>query len=393
MLRFVPDGWLEGVLRPLVLIDPSSMVHFETAAPDWRFAAFLLLGGVALLARRRAPAGAAGLAPGTARLVLAMGVMFYVWTFISGNGRYFAAGMLLIGPLLVLAWRHLPGTRAFRAVVLAGVVGLQCFAMSQTYTPNRWGLARWVEGPGLGVEASPLRTQPAVFLTITGISHSLLVPAFHPESRWANVAGQRDITPLMPEHARLRALLASGLPTYVIAPLNPRFLAAGGQPDEAMQELIVQTLTPHGLGPGAVGCSVLRSSLQMGPPPDPARPPLPQGYWVCPVQPLPGGPQAAAPAPGGGHEAAAVFDAIEQRCPRFFPPGGGTEKRLSGHTMRHYPGSDVRLYVDDDGGVSYRYFQALNETRIGTAEQVLRGTFEIDCGKLPGRYRLPWLQD
>ncbi|MBZ8143122.1 hypothetical protein CLD22_25020, partial [Rubrivivax gelatinosus] len=210
MLRFKPDGWLEGLLRPLILIDPSAGIYFERAAPDFRFAWLGLLLLVVWFAHRGRP----GFGRQSTQALLLLGLTFYVWTFVIGNARYFAFGLLLVGPLLVMVWRRLPGTRSFRVSVLALVCTMQVYGVYQSYRPNQWGLARWSDGPALSLEDAPQRHRPAVFLTVTTISYSALVPLFHPDSRWANVTGQIDLTPKLPEFVRLQRLVASDLPRY-----------------------------------------------------------------------------------------------------------------------------------------------------------------------------------
>ncbi len=101
MLRFKPDDWLEGLARPLLMVDPAAGLYVEGAAPDWRFAAALLFGTVGVVAAR----GRLGLSVVQLKGLLSLLVMLYVWTFAIGNGRYFAAGLLLIGPVLLLTWR------------------------------------------------------------------------------------------------------------------------------------------------------------------------------------------------------------------------------------------------------------------------------------------------
>ena len=85
MLRFQPDGWLQGLLRPLIMADPVASIYFELPAPDLRPAALLLLLPLALWlgSLRRWPTGQAW------RLPVALLLTLYLWTFVIGNGRYF----------------------------------------------------------------------------------------------------------------------------------------------------------------------------------------------------------------------------------------------------------------------------------------------------------------
>ena len=84
VLRFLPDDWLEALLRPFLMLDSVAGIYFEQSAPDLRFAAlvlFLVIGALAgrvprsLDARQRF-------------LLVSLGLLFYVWTLTIGNGRY-----------------------------------------------------------------------------------------------------------------------------------------------------------------------------------------------------------------------------------------------------------------------------------------------------------------
>ncbi|WP_164963545.1 hypothetical protein [Rubrivivax sp. JA1026] len=386
-MRFQPDGWLEGLLRPLVLADPSSGIYFEQAAPDWRFAFLGLFVLLVLLARR----GRFAFTSDQGRTLLLLLLALYVWTFVRGNGRYFAFGLLLVGPLLVVVWRRLPGTHAFRASLLALLVGMQAHALYEHYIPNVWGLSRWRDGPGLAIEDSPLRHEPAVFLTATGISYSVLVPAFDQRSRWANISGQVDIVPGMPEYSRLQELLASRLPRYLVAPISFKFMDDEGQPLEEARQLYASTLARYGLGLSEEPCTQLRSNLAPGPDADAAVRPPRRGFWICRVV------DATASAPTAAlhleDRTLRVFAQIEARCPRFFPPGSGRDRSFDGLESRHYGGTDMRLYRDSSDRVMFRYFRAVNTGFVGTGEDILSGRFELPCNKMPGRYRLPWAAD
>jgi hypothetical protein len=390
VLRFKPDDWLEGLARPLLMVDPAAGLYVEGAAPDWRFAAALLFGAVGVVAAR----GRLGLSVVQSRGLLSLLVMLYVWTFAIGNGRYFAAGLLLIGPVLLLVWRWLPGTKSFKALALAAVVAAQLYTVQLNHLPNPWGMVQLRDGPALDLAPSPLREQPKVFLTVSGISYSILVPLFHPQSRWANIAGQRRIEPGLPEHARLQELLEAPLPKYVIVPTNAGSVAAPSQPSPALRDLLSRSLAVQGLKLGEQRCEILRSRLVVGPPGEPDGDVPRLGFMICPVV------KAAAPiARVQDDEAemrrlAPVFERVERQCPRFFPPGGGTDTRADGQMTRHYVATDTRVHIDEETQLlHFRYFRSLNATRLGTVDQVLAGQFEVPCRKLPGRYQPPWDRD
>lgn len=372
------------------MADPAAGLYLEVAAPDWRFAAALLFAAIGLVASR----GRLGLSAVQIRVMLTMGVMLYVWTFAIGNGRYFATGLLLIGPVLVLAWRWLPGTRAFKVLVLAGVVAAQLYAVQLNYRPNIWGPVSLGKGAALDLATSPLRERPAVFLTISNLSYSILVPLFHPQSRWSNIDGQRRITPDLPEYALLKQLLATPLPKYVVAPLSQSSEAQLSQPLPALRDVISRSLAAQGLELGPQPCELLRSHMVVGQPvgPDLSLPRL--GFWICPVVRASGPIAQFQEDDAEKRRLAPVFERVEQKCPRFFPRGGGTDTRADGLMMRHYVASDTRVYLDEASQVLYfRYFRALNMTRLGAVDEVLAGRFEVPCDKLPGRYQPPWDRD
>lgn len=386
MLRFLPDDWLEALLRPFLLIDPAAGLYIEFSAPDWRFAFLICFALIALWAHRGRLALTAAQVGGLFSLL----VMFVVWTWVIGNGRYFVAGLLLVGPLTLMLWRALPGTQGFRVLVLAGCLSLQAYTVHLHYNDNVWGLLKWQAGPGLAIEPSPLREKPAIFLTITGISYSLLVPQFHPQSRWANVLGQQDVTPALPEYPRLRELLRSPLPKYLLVPINPKLMQGNAQPTSAMVDFLNQYLSPQGLALEGAPCAALRSPLALtvlGRPDDL----LPkQGFWFCPVRVVSEGLEAIVRTSPRAEALRDVFERIETACPRFFPPNRGAPRESEGVVSRLYAASDTRLSIDSDDRVFFRYFRSMNSTLVGRVDDIRNQNFTIPCKKLPGRYQPPW---
>lgn len=370
------------------MADPSGGVYFEAIAPDWRFAAFFLLMAVALTVGHARTHMSHAQRTGSVGVVL----MLYAWTLASGNGRYFLSGLLMVGPLVVMACSLLPGTKALRASALGLVLVLQGVAVQLFFNPDLWGLAQWNEKRPV-LEPSPLREQPAVFLTLSGVSYSILVPRFHPQSRWSNIAGQHLIGPGVPEYKRLQGLLASPLPKYLVVPTPYSLRSLQQQPEPERLKLMRATLGLFGLALQDLPCTLLQSQLNPGPPDIAGQPLALRGFWVCAVEP--------GPVTHSGEDAqlalstrmADVFERIEQRCPRFFPPGDGKTSRYDGVTLRLYTGSDVKVYIGDNNQVFYRHFRAMNPTLIGTVADIRQGKFTLECEKLPGRYRLPWQRD
>jgi hypothetical protein len=388
MLRFQPDGWLEGLLRPFLMMEPGAGVYFEEMAPDWRFAAVAAFFVVALVAHR----GRLALGFGQRQLLLGWLAVFYLWTFAIGNGRYFMAGLLLAGPMLVLAWRQLPGTAWFRGALLILAAGLQLQALMQTYTPNNWGLIRWAQGDALDIQDSPIRHQPAVFVSTTAISYSILVPRFHRDARWTNVSGQQDIRPGMPEYERLHRLLAGPLPRFAVMPVATSFAEPDGQPQALVKRIYADLLAPQGLRPTDEACHVLRSGLAPGPRDMPMPEGSLRGFWFCPLAYTPPSSADAPPPRAVPADIAAAFDAVERHCPRFFPPGHGKTRVADDTVSRHYD-TDTRLLADYTGNVYFKYYRALNPTRIGSVNDIASGRFGIPCDKLPGRHVPAWQTD
>jgi hypothetical protein len=134
------------LLRPWLLADPVAGLYVEIHAPDWRFV--LLSTGAsdrcAMAHRKRT------LLDGPQwRAVIGLTVCFYLWTLVSGNGRYYLWGLLLVGPLVIVAVRRLPATLAMRNTVILAALALQGWAAWMTYEPNVWALRPWAQGPGL----------------------------------------------------------------------------------------------------------------------------------------------------------------------------------------------------------------------------------------------------
>lgn len=373
-------------MRPFLLADPSAGLYYEDSAPDWRFVALMTLLAVALVSgsfKARATTE-------QKRLLLTLLVIFYTWTFTIGNGRYFVVGLLIVGPLLVMAWQWLPGSRGFRWLVLAGLVIGQTWTVGSMYRAGAWNLVGWQRGPAVYVSPTPLRKEPAVFVTVTAISYSILVPSFHPESRWANLSGQVDITARTPEYTKARQLLQSPLPLYLVAPANQGAGEPALQPDDTMWRVITIALREHGLEPSERHCEHIRTNL------------LPHGriadgplgaFWLCPLrhatkpsQP----PYASTASAPPTNQMDDVFARLEMYCPRFFPPGGAVTKRHEDHWIRYYLGTDTRVFVEDAGFVTYKYFRSFAPTVAGSVEDVRQGKLSFDCSKLPGRYRPPW---
>jgi hypothetical protein len=216
------------------------------------------------------------------------------------------------------------------------------------------------------------------------------VPLFHPQSRWSNISGQRDLTPDAAEYPRLQALLDTSLPKYVVAAVNSEQSTSDGQPNSHIRTVLNVSLAPHHFSLAAEDCITLRSSLAAGMEDEQGKESPTRGFWFCPFV---AGSDRTLEEVAKQPRWDEVFAQLEARCPRFFPPNDSKLRQFSGVAVRHYTSSDTRVYVDGSGQVQYKYFRAMNPTLVGTTDQVLRGEFELNCQKLPGRYVPPWQRD
>lgn len=386
MLRFVPDSWLDGLLRPLLLADPVAGLYAEIHAPDWRFAALALLLLIAGLAHRSRT-----LLEGPQwRALVGLTVCFYVWTFVSGNGRYFFWGLLFVGPLVIVAARRLPASRTMRNLVILGTLALQGWAVSMTYEPNVWALRPWAQGPGLALSRHPLADEPAVFITVGAISHSILVPQMHPQSRWSNIGGQLELLPGTRAYDRLQVLLSGPLPKYGVIRAAKLVMTDDRQPTEAAWAIIRRAFLRYGLAPTSRPCIFLRTHL--GGLPFELRSLYEQerGFWFCEIERT--SPSTSA---GGVDEAQApelddVFARVEERCPLFFPAGNAVTRATGDGYTRLYSRSDTVISINHAGAVYFKNMRALNPTSLGMVDDLRAGRFKLDCDRLPGRYLPPW---
>jgi hypothetical protein len=377
MIRFLPDDWLDVVMRPLDMMSPEANMYVEISAPDVRLAAALLLAaivaGLWLWRRRGTPTR-----PVVGLTVLLMASMA-PWLATTGNGRYFIAWLILLGPLCAGWARALPITPGKKVSIVAGLIGVQLFMLSEEPPWASWTWTNWEEPPYFQMDQPP--ADPATYVMIASPSYSLVVPQFPAESTWINLAGdieRRDA----PEVAKR---LSAARPLRLFIPVIPSQVLKNRQPTAAWIEAVGTLLEPHGLRFVAGSqCTFLHSDgltkigLKYG-----GRRLAEEswkfGFWICPLEYH--APAATAPPPTETDAAVdAVFEAVERLCPRFFPSHAGM-RRLNDGWLKHYD-TDTTVYVLDDGTAMYKYWRSINPVVIGKREDLLAGRVTIDCSKI-----------
>lgn len=375
MIRFLPDSWWDALMRPLDMASPEGNVYVEVLAPDLRLAAAMLLALAVLVCWRRARPDWRP----TMRLLLLTLLAMVPWLVTTGNGRYFPAFLLLLGPLCVGLARLLPISRSMQFAALGLLLVLQGLLVLDTSPLGSWSLAYWRD------TYFPIATppaQPRSYVTLTPISYSLIAPQFPAQSRWMNlsspVVGAREI-----EYSR--KWLASARSLYLVAPSIASQTSADGQPSAAVIRVFQQLIEPRGLSIAqGTRCEFLRSgglvsmALRQGATRD--NEDLSRlGFWLCPAQFNPGYTARSRPR---DLTLDAVFEAVEKLCPRFFPPGEAQTQLIEGGATRHYGNADTRLYVLDDGEVLYKFWRSLNPVTIGSRADVISGRAHVDCTKI-----------
>ena len=377
MIRFTPDSLWDVLMRPLDMMSPEGNIYVEVSAPDVRLAAALLL-GVAVLACWSRVRARADRRPALWLLMFTLLAMA-PWLVTSGNGRYFIAFLLLLGPLCVGLVRLLPLSASMKFAVIGLLVAVQGTLLLLDTPWAKWSLASWRGAPYFQVAAPP--AEPRSYASLTSISFSLIAPQFPEQSRWMNVGA-----PLQGrELGYARKWLAEAKSLYLVAPSIPAQTSEDGQPSSAVLATFNRMLAPRGLSLGSgVRCEFLRSEglARMAERSgrkeylvDPER----LGFYLCPMR---YDPAAAAKPPAPDPAVEAVFEAVEQMCPRFFPRGEAQTTRDESGANRHYGSSDTRVYVLDEGLVRYKFWRSLNAVTIGSTADVLSGRARVDCTKI-----------
>jgi hypothetical protein len=392
LIRFMPDNWLDALVRPIGMAVPGGGIYVEIIAPDFRFVFVLGLVLVLALLAWRLRAG-----PGLSRsigLLAFCSVSFIPWLATTGNGRYFLVTLFLVGPLCVALAHLLPVARRFRILLVTLMLAVQCGLLLFVEPWNSWGLAPWREAPAFAIDVpAEVRQEPATYVTLSGISYALVAHRFHPQSRWINLNSQIGRPAQGADAQRARKLLAESRKLYLFYTSLPgQGLTATRLPVQLVDTLDLSLAEFQLRVDRDRDCRFLPSHglTSLGVKPGdavPAKPEEQRGFWLCPLLHEATSEQPARPEPPADVEAA--FAGLERACPRYFPRGPSTMMLPLG-ARRFYPNADMRAYVLENGRVLYKYMRALNAVDVGTAKEVADPAFRMDCDNIRGRSGLPW---
>ena len=393
MNRFLPDTWLDALMRPLAMGAPNAWVYVEIIAPDLRFIFLIILvlatGFIAVRRRRRRQHAA------TWFLAAFAAGAFLTWLVTTGNGRYFIPVLLLSGVRCVAFVKAMPLTRSFRLTLVLIMVGLQGFAVAANH-PWRpwsgWAMMEWVDAPyfdlSLGAEES---TQSATYVTLSVISYALIAPQFPPDSRWVNLSALIGAAHV-PDIRRAEAIFQEAALLRLLVPSIPSETEAEGTPSLGAVRAINQLLGQFRLGlKDGKSCRLLPSrTVAAAAAPTSGSAPPKLGFWVCPLSfPV----AVLSPSAKVTNRVDQVFEVVERLCPRFFPPGLTVITPIAEGAMRHYQSADMKVYAFDDGSVYYKYYRSLNPEFLGKIDDVLQSGYKLDCSRIRGRSGLPWQRE
>jgi len=391
MIRFQPDSWRDALWRPIAMAAPDAGTYVEVIAPDLRFALLLLLLvlGFAIFRRTWQPAMVMW------RLLALLGLLFAVWLYTSGNGRYFIAGLMLVGVACLSVIHRWPCTKSLKLMLAFALCGLQAYVVYLAGPFEGAAFAPWREAPAFPLVLPPSMTdEPATYVTLSTNAYSLIAPRVHPDSRWVNLAIRQAgldsdtdgfrIKEILSGSKRIRALLAgvSGM------------LSAEGRLSQEFINTMNERLSPLHLAFDSSACSYITftdaSRLNvLGAQSERAEGVVVPGFMLCKltyVERVQHTPERASFPP----EVDQVMAVMDRQCHRFFDSRVGGKYRVPHGTMVHYADADMKLFVFDDRRVQYRYWRSLMAQPLGSVDQVLRSDFTFDCGNIRGRSGLPW---
>lgn len=329
-------------------------IYAENFAPDLRFAALVLtLPGVAVLAARRSARAAAALRGPGWRVLAFFGCALALWLASSANARYGLIVLLLAGVCLARLVELLLPARAARvtlALLLLVQVGIGIVA-----SPPRWFISAEWSGRWLPYEAPERATrEPAIYLTTEILPMAVVAPFLHPASSLVNVRGQHSLPTDSP---RLKELLERH--RGHVRTLGRFLELADGRPAQPQVKAYDARLLRFGFRVDTADCFAIPWR------PDDQDALSRAANWLAggrkSIEPLSVsscglGRVARNPADVEREQrASALFDRIENSCPRLFRGQSAVTEPFGSGWARNYNGLDARLEAFADRLILHRY--------------------------------------
>lgn len=392
--RFLSEGLVDALLRPLTMALPGGLRHFEAEAVDTRM---LLLGFVAIVAAIQAvakrpvhPGPNARPPDGAGRsrsigVALAVGFVaaWCLWLAVSGNARYFIAMSCVAAVLLAVLLARLGGrTLHWTLLLVLGGCTLQAWHLLALNEQLRLAGRSW-NGPWVDLRLpQTLREQPALYLNVSAPSAGFMATQLPPQSGVVGISGIQSVAPDSPGGPRVAALMAryAGRVRTLEHIGSVAADAAVDEVDAARAHRMDQRLAPWALRVDRAGCEYIRLRMASRKRTWPGlglvdRPEHDDIYASCPTVPSTA---LAAQYWRERRHADAIFVHAEAACAALFSPAGLTSEWSDGFWYRIYPDTDKRLTLTAD---ALRY---LDMVRGG--ESVVLGTpAEWHAAALPER--------
>jgi hypothetical protein len=342
--RFMPQDWLDAVLRPFMMALPKRGVHVETEAPDLRYAALLLLlclfGLKMALRRWRESDPVAPFQGGRAlsALTLSLVLAWAAWLASSGNSRYFLSMACLSGLVLASLLVRFSVGRRFPVYSIVALLALQAGTVGSS-AAHRWDPAGWGKTWFEIDVPAPLRAQPNLYLHVGTLPASFLLPWLPTGSGMINLGGQYPLV----ENAKIRALLDKHQgQVRVMRRAKTDALPRAAEFNYA--------LIPLGLEADLDSCETI-VYLHRGRPPAADKH---MYYASCKTRPLRWSAAQLQDYTVKKRRAENVFNRLELVCPQYFQPRGLPIEGDGVRFWRVYLNTDFMVRQFEDGHVDYR---------------------------------------
>lgn len=391
MIRFQPDTWRDALWRPIAMAAPDAGIYMEVMAPDLRFALMLLILTFGAFVFRRAWRPA----PATWRLVVFLSLQFAIWLWISGNGRYFIAGLMLVGIACISLIQRWPCTKSLKLTLAFAMCALQAYAVFLAAPFEGASYAPWRESPVFPlVLPRSVTDEPATYVTISTNTYSLIAPRTHPDSHWLNLANHQSDLDSDADGLRIKKILSNSKRLSAVLSGVKGMLSPEGRLSQEFIDTMNQRFLPLHLAFDSTACTyaTFSNTAQMnvlGAKSNQTAGVVVPGFMFCPLtylEQVPTDDRRVSFPP----EVDQVMVVMDRQCQRFFNSRVGTKYKVPHGTMVHYADADMKLFVLDDQRVEYRYLRSLMPQPLGRVDEVLRPDFTFDCNNIRGRSGLPW---